>query len=125
MQCGEHCDSVRWVPGHSGVEGNEQAGQHAREAAEGGLETILGSETVSPASLKRQRTERAYKLWREDIARRNHGRTTFKAPAEGARPRIREGLRAAPKGLAARFYQLASGHAMTAPFLKDRSTSGG
>lgn len=44
----------------------------------------------------------------------------FQGPDEGARPRIREGLGTAPKSLAARFYQLASGHAMTVPFLKKR-----
>ena len=35
-------------------------------------------------------------------------------------PKIPEALRKAPKALASRFFQLASGHAMTAPFLKEK-----
>ena len=49
---------AKWVPGHSGVEGNDQADQHARRAAEGGSATSLGREVVSLAFLKRRRTER-------------------------------------------------------------------
>ena len=75
---------------------------------------------ISLAFLKRQRTEKAHRLWREDIARRNHGRRTFKTLAVDIKPRVREGLRGAPKGLTARFYQLASDHSTTAPFLKER-----
>ena len=33
---------VRWVPSHRGVEGNNQADQRARGAAEGGSATSLG-----------------------------------------------------------------------------------
>lgn len=76
--------------------------------------------TPLDAELKRRRTEKAHRLWREHIASRNHGKRIFRISAEGVKPRIRERLRAAPKSLAARFYQPASGHAMTAPFLTER-----
>ena len=68
------------------------------------------------ASLRRRRTEKARRAWREDIVRHNRGRKTFRIPDEGARPRIRGGLKKAPKG----FYQLASGRAVAAPFLEER-----
>ena len=41
-------------------------------------------------------------------------------PDHQARPCIRPRLRTAKKGVAARFFQLLSGHAMTAPFLRER-----
>ena len=68
---------ARWVPGHRGVEGNDQADQHARRAAEGGTATSLGREIISLAFLKRKRAEKAHRLWREDIARQNYGRRAF------------------------------------------------
>lgn len=49
-----------------------------------------------------------------------NGKRTLRLPKEGSRPRVREGSRAAPKSLASRDYQLASGHSMTVPSLKER-----
>ena len=48
------------------------------------------------------------------------GRGAFEKPRGGARPRIRPLLRTTRKSVAARYFQLLSGHAMIAPFLKDR-----
>ena len=41
-------------------------------------------------------------------------------PTSGTRPGIPAGLCLTPKRIAARFFQLYSGHALIAPFLKDR-----
>lgn len=43
---------VRWVPGHRRVEGNEQADQDARGAAESGGAPNLGCEKASLAALE-------------------------------------------------------------------------
>lgn len=59
---------IRWVLGHRGLEGNEQVDRHARGVVEEEAATILGRRTASLACLKRQRTEKAHRLWREDIA---------------------------------------------------------
>ena len=54
------------------------------------------------------------------MKRRDGGRGAYRGPDRGARPRIRAPLRRTRKAVAARFFQLLSGHAMIAPFLKDR-----
>ena len=51
---------------------------------------------------------------------RADGKGAFMGPDRRARPRIRPLLRLSRKGVASRFFQLLSGHAMIAPFLKDR-----
>lgn len=110
------------------MEGNEIADLYAREAAESG-KRYTGkakkriAQRISLAHLGRRRTEKAKKSWKTEIetrrGREGRGRRgAFQMPRD--RPRIREGLRRVSKGLAARFYQLYSGHAMIAPFLKDR-----
>lgn len=63
--------NVRWVLGHHGVDGNEQ---HARGAAESTGTPIVGRERVSLAALKKQHTDKAHQLWKEDIIRRNQAR---------------------------------------------------
>ena len=50
---------------------------------------------------------------------RRRGHVTIRRK-ESSIPKIPEALRKVPKDLASRFFQLASGHAMTAPFLKDK-----
>ena len=58
--------------------------------------------------------------WREEIIKRSQGRRSFRAPKEGRVPRIPPGLWNAPKEIASRFFQLASGHTMIAPFLREK-----
>lgn len=75
---GSHVD-IHWVPGHAGVEGNEQADQHARAAAScgGGLPAIATANArgdfVSQAHLKSRGTSRATGEWRRDVRTRNRG----------------------------------------------------
>ena len=54
------------------------------------------------------------------MERRGERRRAFEGPDGRARPRIRTILRTTRKGVVSRFFQLLSGHAMIAPFLKDR-----
>ena len=75
---------------------------------------------VSLAFLKALRKKEAAKEWREEIIRRRHGNRFFRAPAEGETPHIPAELRKIPKELASRFFQLASGHMMIVPFIKEK-----
>ena len=73
----------------------------------------------SLAYLRRRTTERATTAWRRDIEKRNAGKRSFRLPTARSRPGIRRLLQAANKSVAGRFFQLLSGHAVLAPFLKD------
>ena len=123
--------SVHWVPGHAGIAGNEIADQWAGDAAARELRhraRTLPSITrsspvdsvVSGSFMKAMLRRRAVGTWRECIIRGSRGRRPYRIPGEGTVPRIPAILGRTGKGLASRFFQLASGHAMTAPFLKDK-----
>ena len=116
---------IRWTPAHKGVEGNERADQAAKEAAT--LSPMRGTRNMlSLAFLGRGVSERIARRWVSDTRTRAGARRggpsggTYALPDQGARPGIRPALRRARKGVAARSFQLLSGHAMIAPFLKDR-----
>ena len=79
---------------------------------------------ASLAFLRRRITERTNRRWITDTAdrtkRRGGGRGAFETPGRAAVPRIRPLLRTTRKRVASRYYQLLSGHAMIAPFLKEK-----
>ena len=111
--------TIRWAPAHRGVEGNERADAEAKERAAPPPLRATG-QRHNLAFLRRRATERATKGWRRDIDQRNVGRRAFCLPTATSRPGIRPALRRATKSVAAKFFQLLSGHAMTAPFLEER-----
>ena len=125
--------SVHWVLGRCGIYGNELADAVPRDAATRASAVFASkalscssggsnnTEVCSMAFLKAYRTKKASEEWRGEILRRNQGRS-FRVPAEGSRPRIPVCLGRTPKEVASRFFQLASGHAMIAPFLRSRET---
>lgn len=119
--------TVRWIPGHAGVPGNEIADQWASEAAVREQRCRMGREgfgTPGPIHLSWTFLKTVLKKWAtakwEEIVSRCKGRRTFRIPREGETPRIPLGLGRAPWEVAARFFQLVSGHAMIAPFLKEK-----
>ena len=81
-------------------------------------------EGMSLAFLKRRITEGVRRSWLSDTTTRMKkgaaGKGAFVGPDKRARPGIRTLLRGTRKGVTSRFFQLLSGHAMIAPFLKDR-----
>ena len=76
--------------------------------------------TISRAFLKSLLRRRAVSSWKEEIRRRSRGGRPYQTPRRDEVPRIPKALRNTTKELASRFFQLASGHAMIAPFLKGR-----
>ena len=71
--------------------------------------------------IKGQARKRANQEWGRIVAglNRERGYATLRRPQDRI-PRIPRGLQRAPKELASQFFQLASGHAMIAPFLKEK-----
>ena len=75
---------------------------------------------VSGSFMKAMFRSRAVCSWREGIIKGGRGRRPYRVPREGTVPRIPTALGRARRSLASRFFQLASGHAMIAPFLRDK-----
>ena len=71
--------------------------------------------------LEGRKEKEAVKEWREEIGGQEVQRCrAFRIPAEGKTPKIPAELRKAPKEVASRSFQLASGHAMmTVSFIKE------
>lgn len=120
--------TISWAPDHAGVPDNEKTDQWAVEAAVRESRSRLGKDrcgvpgqtgrNVSQTFMKSVLKRRAGTKWREEIARGGRGRRPYRVLGETEVPRIPRGLQGVPKELESRFFQLSSGHAMIAPFLK-------
>jgi len=108
---------IRWCPAHEGVEGNEQADRWAKLAAdEPDTPGVEWPEEARPRSLANIRREISEKKWVEarEWAGGRTSRKKYKMP-KSQRP---DGTVAgSTKRLAARFYQLKTGHCLTGEYL--------
>ena len=80
----------------------------------------MEAQVVSLTFLKAMVRKRANIEWRNEIINRRQGIRSFRILAEGEVQKIPEELRRAPKEFASRYFQLASGHAMIAPLMKEK-----
>jgi len=108
---------LQWVPGHAEIEGNEVADRMAKAAAADECRGDSESRrfchgqawpTLRGRQPRPSREERMSGLKSEPSS----GVLTF--------PRFRKELKNEGKAVASRYYQLLTGHALIAPFLKDK-----
>ena len=117
--------TIRWVPAHHGVQGNEVADENARTAASRSAPCSNGDDGVpdelrweaSLSHMTRTATEARSRATAEWIASRVGTRRYRPLPGRGLR---RRHLRGARKELAGRFYQFLSGHTAIGSYLRDK-----
>ena len=114
--------TVRWVPAHVGVEGNEVADRFAKEAAEG-LQHSVSDRLRWEASLShlsRVTTEGRSKATVQWI--KDHVRESRRYHPPAGKGFGRRALRRVRKTTAQRYYQLLTGHAAIGSFLHGKMT---
>ena len=113
-----HSIFIRWIPDHSGVEGNERADKAAREAALG--RRVHTAKWTSLTHVRRQITEEKQsqvRTWHgQKTLERERNRRGFYIPS--VKSQIHPLLGQARKCYASRFYQLKTGHGAIGTFLK-------
>ena len=115
--------TIRWVPAHQGVPGNEKADEFAKAAAEHNMpDSAVPDELrweTSLSHMTRVATENRSRRVNQWITERlGDPRRKYKPPlGRGVRRKL---LQRAPKHIASRYYQLLSGHAAIGPYLKGK-----
>jgi hypothetical protein len=114
--------TLRWVPSHKGIPGNEVTDAMAKEVAKEPGRDNYSRQLAKMASF-------TYLAWRtmeiKSQATKNWiQERTHKAYILRKKSRLRKNLKHEKRATAARFYQLLSGHAITAPYLKEKLKKG-
>jgi hypothetical protein len=109
--------TIQWVPGHNGIEGNEQADQAAKRASV--RPAGPGYEGPSLAYIRRACTEarrKAVEEWAHEnaVSRAYRREGAYRAPRGWG---LDKAAGRAPKRIASRYYQLKIGHAPIGAYL--------
>jgi hypothetical protein len=113
--------TIRWVPGHADIEGNEVADKQAKRVAQNLVAAVRYEPNImkftSISHLRRRAKEARSTGCREWIDEHCRGRKSYIRPHKNG---ICKELKKERKGIATRYFQLVTGHAIIAPSLKEK-----